>query len=93
MATEVPVTMSDMASEVRSGATTRTANGVATDQKTACEAATTSREATSSSKLGARAEPTWPAQKTAITQRMSARGATRLAASMSGSERSATAHA
>ena len=93
MATEVPVTMSDIASEARSGATTRTANGVATDQKTAWDAATTRREATSSSKLGATADPTWPAQKTASTQTMSAFGETWLAASMSGSESSATAHA
>ena len=35
MATEVPVTMVDMATEACFGATTRTANGVATDQNTA----------------------------------------------------------
>ncbi len=58
MATEVPVTIIDIASEARSGAATRTAKGEATDQKIACAAATTRREATSSSKVGATAEPT-----------------------------------
>ena len=93
MATEVPVTIIDMASEERSGAATRTANGVATDQKTACAAATTSRETTSSSKVGATAEPTCPAANMASTPTMSARGDTLLAATMSGNDSSATAQA
>ena len=55
---QVPVTIMDMAREACSGATRRTAKGEATDQKTACEAATTRRASTSSSKVGATAEAT-----------------------------------
>ena len=83
----------DMASEACSGATARTANGVATDQNTACVAATRRRAATSSSKVGAAAEAACPAQNRASTVTMSGRGARRLAASMSGSDSSATAAA
>ena len=93
MAMEVPVTIIDMAVAPCSSRTTRTANGLAMDQNTACAQATMRRAQTSRTNVDARAEHSWPTAKTVTTTTMRRRGGTRLPSSMSGKDSTATAQA
>ena len=93
MASAEPVVTSVTASARCSLSTKRAANGAAIAQNTECAQATTRRAASSTAKPGATPASSWPAPNTASTAKNSGLKATRVASTMSGTDKSMTAQA
>ena len=93
IASVVPITSSPKALCWRPLGAIRTASEAVTDQNSACASATSTLEASSTSKRGESTDTRWPSTNSANTNNSRPRRSQRRVSSISGSEASATIHA